>query len=161
TAINNGLTVTSGSEILATGSQGGRNLTVNGDGALIRVSNGAPVTVTRTTTANKAKLSIGTQKGTTTLAAGANVLIKGNSIAIDTSGTGVFAADIKDANGKVTTPGVTLAAVDGPKNVSLSGSQINLIKLGINAPTSTAGALTISADFLNSLAGANSVTLRS
>jgi len=144
----NGLTVAAGSVINATGpeTQSGRDITINSDGALLRVSNGAPVNITRNTTTATGKIAIGTTAGTATLVAGADVRISGKSISVDSGGTNVFAADSAQKRG------VTLSA----KNYDLSASVINLG----NVP-GTAPGLTLSAGLINSFAGADTVTLRS
>lgn len=143
----NGLTVDAGSVIAAAGTvPNGSDVAITmspASGSLLRVSNGAPIGITRTKAqATGASLAIGTTPGTSTIAAmpGAAVRISGVSLALDTSGSAV----------------VDLSAVLAATNYALSG---NVINLG-NVPAGSAG-LTISPQLIAQFAGAQQVTLRS
>jgi filamentous hemagglutinin family protein len=149
----NGLTVDAGSVISAVGSVPmgtDTNITVGtgtaatASGSLLRVSNGQPVTITRTgATATGAGFAIGTTPGSATIPAtpGAPVIINGGvSLTLDSSGSGTLAAN----------------AVLNARNYLLSASQINLG----NVPAGTAG-LTISPQLIAQFGGANALTLRS
>lgn len=127
-----GLVIDAQSKITATGTQG-RDITIGGTagGSLLRLSNGAPVKVTRTTTATTGSVTIGS-----------NAAFTGNSITVDTSGSSSFGT------------GITFQNI---KNYDLAASIISFGKVSGAAP----GGLTISSDFFTSLNGADSVTLRS
>jgi filamentous hemagglutinin family protein len=165
----NGLTVDAGSVIRAVGAvppNTSRNITigalavtdqsgnvispaVSGDGALLRVSNGSMVTITRINVpANPVgQITIGTTPGTASLVAGASVMIAGNALTVDTSGNSAFAPASSSASG------VTLAA----QNYDLSASAINI---GNPGDVSTTG-LVLDPGIIAGFAGANSVQLRS
>lgn len=156
-----GLTIDAGSVIAAQGMVAGasRNITlgsstVSGDGALLRVSNGTPISVTRVNTSGTGQISIGTTPGTNQLVSGAGVAIDGgNSLTIDTSGSGTFALDLLDAGGNTLARGVTLKG----RNDAIAASAINF-----GATPADATGLSLSgSQFASLFARATSVTLRS
>jgi hypothetical protein len=139
----NGLTVDQGSVIKAVGpviSGTGRNITIgsssrSGDGAMLRVANGALVAVNRVNlpTAPSGKIAIGTAPGTGALVkSGSPVEIDGNALTINTSGTSLLVANAH------------LVA----KNYDLSGSIINVG----NVPAKTAG-LTLTPQLIANFVG--------
>ncbi|BAM92508.1 filamentous hemagglutinin outer membrane protein [Bradyrhizobium oligotrophicum S58] len=150
-----GLTVDTGSVVSTRGAVSGtsRNITLSGDGALLRVSNGSMVSVTRSGATGTGTFTIGTAVGTAQLVAGAGVVITaGNSLMIDTSGSGAFAPDFSGGGG-VSTTGVTLKA----PNLSIAANTFNFGPEGLPA-----SGLNLTPGQFNSLfAGASSVTLRS
>ncbi|WP_316183812.1 MULTISPECIES: filamentous haemagglutinin family protein [unclassified Bradyrhizobium] len=150
-----GLTVDAGSVVTTKGTVSGtsRNITLSGDGALLRVSNGRMVSVTRSGATGTGSFAIGTAVGTAQLVAGAGVVITaGNSLMVDTSGSGAFAPDLANSNGASTT-GVTLKA----PNLSIAANTFNFGPEGL-----AASGLNLTPGQFNSLfAGATSVTLRS
>ncbi|HVJ51878.1 MAG TPA: filamentous hemagglutinin family protein [Aliidongia sp.] len=122
------VTTTSGGQSVTTPASGG-------DGALLRVSNGAPVTITRNETAGQLAAPLGS------LSIGAGASIKGGvALALDSSGNVVLPSD------------VVLAA----QNFDIAGSAVNLG----NVPAGTQG-VTLSSDLLAQFAGAQTVTLLS
>jgi hypothetical protein len=119
---NDTLTVDQGAEIMSSGALSSRaeNITVEGDGALLRVSGDpdAPVTRTLAATASPAELSIGSG-GT-----GPDTKITGASVTLDSSG------------GTYLDPNAIIRA----KSVALNSGQITieLTNPGVDAPTPTA-----------------------
>ncbi|MDR3659527.1 MAG: filamentous hemagglutinin family protein [Mycobacterium sp.] len=116
---------------------------VSGDGALLRVSDGGMVTVTRNYvpglyTGPGPLPTSSTALGS--LAIGAGVTLSGTTLTLDTSGSSTLASD----------------AVLQAKNYDLSGSVINFGAV----PAGTAG-LTVSSQLIADLAGAEAVRLRS
>ncbi len=130
------------------GALSGYTAGVSGDGSLLRVSNGGIATVTRNfvpgiytppaTTPTATGPVFATALGQLTI--GGGVVLSGNALTLDSSGSTTIAAD------------ATLAA----KNYDLSGG---IVSLG-NVPTGTAG-LTVSQQLLATFAGADTVSLRS
>src|SRR5262249_16858445 len=140
----NGLTVDAGSVIRAVGTVPAgtdRSITigstssaapVSGDGALLRVSNGDTISITRVNLPSLPPRALTirtppapprTAPGTADVAAGAAVAIDGGkALTIDTSGNNVFAPDVLNPDGSVMTRGVTLTA----QNYDLSASVINI-----------------------------------
>ena len=118
---------------------------VSGDGSLLRVSNGSTVAITRhfvpgsyvppATTPTATGPVSATPRGS--LAVGGGVTLSGNALTFDSSGTTTIAAD------------ATLAA----KNFDLAA---NIINLGGGS-----GGLVLSQNLIASLAGADTVSLRS
>ena len=107
-AANDNLTVDQGVEILSTGAAtGAPDLTLDGDGALLRVSADPDATITRThvTAGSTAELTIGMSGGT-----GADPIISGESVTLDSSG------------GTSLDPAATIHA----KSVALNSGQITL-----------------------------------
>ena len=127
----------------AYGNKLGYSTGVSGDGALLRVSNGAAVTVTRnfvpgiytppatSVTGPVAPIALGS------LSIGAGANISGNALTLDSSGSSTLAQD----------------AVLKAKNYDLSGSVIDL--------GGGAGGLALSANVIANFAGAETVSLRS
>ncbi len=139
----NGITIDDGSVIAAVGSVSAgnsQNIAVSGDGSLLRVSNGAMVSVARTNaTAATGSIIVGTTAGTTTLANNpVGVTINGGqALTIDSSGQSRL----------------------GP-NVSLVAKAYDLSASIINVGGGTSG-LVLNDNILASFAGATSVRLRS
>jgi filamentous hemagglutinin family protein len=153
----NGLTVDAGSVIRTAGTApagADRNIiigsgSVSGDGALLRVSNGTPVNITRTNLPARptAHISIGSNPGTGDLVPGASVTIAaGVALTIDSSGNSAFAPDL---DGSMRVPGVTLLA----PNYDLSGSVINIGGGG--------SGLVLGSGLIAQFAGVTSLRLRS
>ncbi|NVO17722.1 MAG: filamentous hemagglutinin family protein [Rhodoplanes sp.] len=156
-----GLTVDAGSTIRAQGVASGASRditlgssTVSGDGALLRVSNGNPIGITRISTSGTGQIAIGTAIGTTQLVAGAGVTLDGgNSLIIDTSGSGTIAPDLFDSGGNTLARGVIIKG----RNDSIAANTINFGA----APPGAAGLSLTESQFATLFADATTLTLRS